>query len=196
MDRELQALLADIRQWGRDHDAGESEKSRKMLNLQPETAQLLSILVRSSRSTRVLEIGTSNGYSTLWLAWSVAGAGGSVTSVDNSPEKHALADGNLRRAGLREVVDLQQGDATEVARRLTGPFDFVFFDSVQVRPYLQLEVLLPKLSENAMVLADNALSHPEEMAPFMSLLERQPGFDHVVVPIGKGLCVAYRGSAA
>jgi predicted O-methyltransferase YrrM len=126
----------------------------------------------------------------------VADAGGRIISVDHSAEKHAMADQNLQRAGLRDVVDLRTGDATAIARELNGPFDFVMFDSVQVRPYLQLEVLLPKLSDDAMVLADNVLSHPAEMEPFISLLEAEPTFDHVVVPVGKGLCLAYKGSGA
>lgn len=196
MDSQLKALLEEIHQWGREHDADQTEKSNKMLNLQPDTARLVSILARSSRRTRLLEIGTSNGYSTIWLAWSVAGAGGSIISVDHSPEKHAMADRNLRRAGLREVVELRTGDATAIAGELTGPFDFVMFDSVQVRPYRQLEVLLPKLADDAIVLADNVLSHPTEMAPFISMLEAEPSFDHVVVPVGKGLCLAYKGITA
>jgi len=196
MESQLKSLLDEMQQWGRNHDADQSEKSKKMLNLQPDTARLVSILVRSSSRTRLLEIGTSNGYSTIWLAWSVANTGGKIVSVDNCADKHAMADENLRRAGLRDVVELQLGDATAVAGELNGPFDFVLFDSVQVQPWLQLEVLLPKLTENAMVLADNVLSHPDEMAPFLSILEAQPTFDHVVVPVGKGLCLAYKGQSA
>ena len=66
------------------------------------------------RRSRLLEIGTSNGYSTIWLAWAVAPYGGRVLSIDFNPEKQALADANLRRANLRHVVDLRPGDATRV----------------------------------------------------------------------------------
>ena len=104
-----------------------------------------------------------------------------------------MADENLRRAGLRERVELRLGDATAVAADLEGAFDFVLFDSVQVQPHKQLEVLLDKLADSAMVLADNVLSHPEEMSPFISIIQAQPDIDHVVVPVGKGLCLAYRG---
>ncbi len=68
MDPFLQQLLAEIQEFGRIHDEGEQDPDRKMRNLKPETAHLVSLLVRSSRRMRLLEIGTSNGYSTLWQA--------------------------------------------------------------------------------------------------------------------------------
>ena len=193
MEPGLLSLLDEIHRWGQDHDAEECDKSRKMLNLRPDTAHLVSILVRSTRRKQLLEIGTSNGYSTIWLAWSLSGSGGRLVSVDHSAEKHAMAHENLRRAGLRDIVDLRLGDATIIASELQNQFDFVLFDSVQVQPHRQLEVLLDKLTDNAIVLADNVLSHPEEMSPFLSIIEALPDFDHVVVPVGKGLCMAYKG---
>lgn len=98
----------------------------------------------------------------------------------------------MRRAQLHDWVELRHGDATEVARILPGPFDLVFFDSVQMQPWLQLEFLLPKLAADAMILADNVLSHPEKMAAFLEVIDSQPAFDHIVAPVGKGLCIAYR----
>ena len=71
MDEALLRLLREIEECGRANDARESDRARKMLNLEPGTAQLVSILLRSSGARRVLEIGTSNGYSTIWLAWSL-----------------------------------------------------------------------------------------------------------------------------
>lgn len=192
MEAHLQTLLNEVHDWGRAHDERVGVHVKKMLNLKPETAQLLSVLVRASRRQRLLELGTSNGYSTMWLAWSVAAFGGRVVSVDHNAEKLTLADANLRRAGLRENVELRHGDAADVVRTLAGPFDFVLFDSVQMRPYEPLKLLLPKLADDVLVLADNVLSHPQEMAPYLSLIASQPGFEHTVVPTGKGLSVAHR----
>jgi len=106
MDATLAELLDEIARSGRDHDQHEASHDRRMLNLEPDTARLVSLLVRSSARQRVLEIGTSNGYSTLWLAWSVRPQGGKVISIDRDAGKQELADANLRRAGLREVVEL------------------------------------------------------------------------------------------
>jgi predicted O-methyltransferase YrrM len=163
-----------------------------MLNLEPATAQFLHILIRSSRRTRLLEIGTSNGYSTIWLAWSARATGGHITSIDRNADKQAQADTNLRRAGLRESVDLLCGDATEIVASLPGPFDCVFFDADRLTAPTQLALLVPKLASDALLLADNVLSHPDEIAGYLAALEGLPQFDRVIVPIGKGLSVAYR----
>ena len=190
-DTERYAFLAELYEIGRQHDAHEQERSKKMLNLEPDTARFLYILLRSSRRTRILEIGTSNGYSTIWLAWAASAAGGHVVSIDRDAHKQVLAEANLLRAELREVVDLVCGDATQVVADLPGPFDCVFFDADRYSAPAQLNLLLPKLAPGALLLADNALSHPGEIAAYLQALEALPDVDRVVLPIGKGLSLAY-----
>jgi predicted O-methyltransferase YrrM len=194
MNPRLLELLAEIEQQGVENDTRETDRGRRMLNLEPDTARLLSLLARSSRATRVLEVGTSSGYSTIWLASAVAEAGGRVVSIDRNPEKLAKARENLRRAGLIDSVDLRLGEASAVVRALDGPFDLVFFDGDRTSAPEQLRLLLPKLAPAALVLADNVLSHPGEIAPYLAAITQLEGFDHLVVPIGKGLSLAYRGS--
>ena len=196
MEASLRQLLTDLEEAARDHDTQESDHNRKMLSLEPPTAQLLSIVVRASRRVRMLEIGTSHGYSTIWLAWAVHSWGGHVTSIDRSAEKLAFADDHLRRAGLREAVDLIHGDATQQVGGLPGPFDCVFFDADRLSAPAQLELLLPKLTDEVFLFADNALSHPREIAGYLAAVEALPGFDHLIVPIGKGLSIAYRTASA
>jgi predicted O-methyltransferase YrrM len=196
MEAELRRLLDELYEEGQRHDASEQDRSKKLLNLEPLSAQLLSILVRSSHSTSLLEIGTSNGYSTIWLAWATRALGGHISSIDREAHKQVLADANLRRAGLREVVDLVCGDATQVVANLLGPFDFVFFDADRLSAPAQLALLMPKLTPEALVLADNALSHPDEIAGYLAAVEALPQFEHLVVPIGKGLSLAYRWSGS
>src|SRR5574340_185138 len=96
MSPELRSLLIELQAWGRRHDAREQEHSKRMLNLAPDTAEVVSTLVRISHRTRLLEVGTSNGYSTIWLAWSAQATGGHVTSIDRNQEKLTAADANLR----------------------------------------------------------------------------------------------------
>jgi predicted O-methyltransferase YrrM len=191
MEPHLRDLLTELEAFGRSNDAREPERGNQMLNLDPVTAHLLGILVRAGRRTRLLEIGTSNGYSTLWLAWATRPFGGRVISIDRDPAKQALADANLHRAGLRGVVELRQGDATEVVAALAGPFDFVFFDADRRSAPAQLVALLPRLAPGALVLADNALSHPDEIAGYLAAVAARPEFDQMVVPVGKGLSIAY-----
>lgn len=192
MDTNLRTLLNELENLGKSNDATVQDRRKKMLNLDPETAQLLSMFVRGSRRKRILEIGTSDGYSTIWLAWSVQAVGGHVTSIDREADKHALADANLRRAGLRDTVDLIGGDATEIVASLSGPFDSVFFDADRYSAPAQLALLLPKLTADVFLFADNVLSHPAEIAGYITALEALSDFDRLVVPVGKGLSVAYR----
>jgi predicted O-methyltransferase YrrM len=114
--------------------------------------------------------------------------------MEMDPGRQGMADKSLRSAGLRDLVDLKLGDATEVVEDLPGPFDLVFFDADRVSAPAQLKLLVPKLAPEVMILADNVLSHPEEVAGYLEALERLPGFDRLVVPVGKGLSIAYRGT--
>lgn len=194
MEAELRHLLGELEVWGRENDEREADRRKKMLNLEPDTALFISILIRSSQSKSLLEIGTSNGYSTIWLAWAARFTDGRVISLERDPDKQAQADANLRRAGLRDSVDLRLGDATELVRQLSGPFDFVFFDADRISAPAQLKILRPRLLPGALVLADNALSHPDEIAPYLAAVEALPDCDHLIVPVGKGLSLAYTGS--
>ena len=139
MGDDLRSLLAELREHGREHDTRQERHDDRLRNLELETAALLAVLVRSGRRRSLLEIGTSNGYSTVWLAWAAEATGGRVTSVEMDPGRQRMADENLRRAGLRDLVDLKLGDATEVVEDLPGPFDLVFFDADRVSAPAQLK---------------------------------------------------------
>jgi predicted O-methyltransferase YrrM len=82
MDAALAALLDELYAAGREHDAQQADRLARLRNLEPETGELLALLVRATGAQRVLELGTSNGYSTLWLAAAVRDTGGTVTSVE------------------------------------------------------------------------------------------------------------------
>jgi predicted O-methyltransferase YrrM len=193
MDQQLTDLLKEIEIQGQENDARVSERPRMMLNLEPASAQLISILVRSSGVTRAVEIGTSNAYSTIWIAWSLEPAGGRIVSIDRNPDKHVLARENLRRADLLDRVELRTGDAAEIVRQLDGPFDLAFLDADRRKFPELLQILLPRLADKALVIADNVLSHPEEIADYLKLISSRADFQHTIVPVGKGLSIAYRG---
>jgi len=194
MHRQLIDLLASIERQGRENDDRETDRLRKMLNLEPETAQLLRILARTAKASRVLEIGTSNGYSTICLASAVAETGGKIVSIERNQDKQSMARANLVRAGLLDSVDLRLGEATAIVAELAGPFDFVFFDGDRTSAPEQLRRLVPKLASAVLILADNALSHPAEIAGYLSEVAGLEGFEHMVVPVGKGLSLACRSA--
>jgi predicted O-methyltransferase YrrM len=191
MDANIRKLLERLEAEGLKHDSTETQHSRKLLNLEPPTAEVVAILLRIAQVRNVLEIGTSNGYSTIWLAATVGPQGGRVTSVDRDPQKHAMAGENLAAADLLQYVDLHLGDATEVVTRLAGPFDCILFDADRVSAPQQLDLLLPKLSRPALLLADNAISHPDQIGGYLVRVEEIDHISHTIIQVGKGLSVAY-----
>ncbi len=191
MDANVRKLLQRLEAEGLKHDSAETEHSRKLLNLEPATAGVVAMLLQIAGTRKVLEIGTSNGYSTIWLAATIGPLGGRVTSIDKDPRKHALARENLAAVDLLRYVDLRLGDATEIAARLTGPFDCLFFDADRISAPKQLELLLPKLALPGLLLADNAISHPDQIAGYLARIEEIQRISHTIIPVGKGLSVAY-----
>jgi predicted O-methyltransferase YrrM len=128
-------FLNELERAGAAHDAVEKEHRGKRPNLESETAKLLQLLILSGRRRRVLEIGTSNGYSALWLAAALCRIPNArrLITVERESEKANQARQNLAHAGLQEWVDIRVGDATEVVGALEGPFDAVFFDADRVK---------------------------------------------------------------
>jgi predicted O-methyltransferase YrrM len=195
LDPKLDKLLSEMENFGRGNDQRESDRKRKMLNLEPETAALLHILVRATGRQSILEIGTSNGYSTIWLAHALLSrSAGRLVSIERNPAKLDMARQNLERAGLLNSVTLLEGEASSTVETLEGPFDCVFFDADRISAPKQLEILMPKLQPDVLLLADNVISHPEEIAAYLSAVAALANFSSVTVPVGKGLNIAYRQS--
>ena len=188
---ELAAFLTELEAFGLANDQAQSDRSKKMLNLERETAQLVRVLIRATRARNILEIGTSNGFGTIWLADAV-GPNGRVTTMDRSKEKVEQARKNIFRAGLLDRVDLRVGEATEIVAQLDGAFDLVLFDADRITAPEQLRILLPRLTPSALVLADNALSHPDEIAAYLAEIGSIPEFEHTIISVGKGLSIAFR----
>jgi predicted O-methyltransferase YrrM len=106
MDDALEALKAELERFGETNDGAATERSQRMLNITRDTGEFLAVLVRATLARRVLEIGTSNGYSTLWLAEAAKAIGGAVTTVERSDYKARLAQANFARSGLASSITL------------------------------------------------------------------------------------------
>lgn len=190
----LAAFLQQLEQEGVNHDAAQSEHCNKRLNLEAPTARLVQLLLLSGSRRRVLEIGTSNGFSALWIADALRRIPGAepLITIERDPNRAHAARHNLASAGLDAWVSLRTGEATEIVAGLQGPFDAVFFDADRVSAPAQLALLVPKLKTDVLLLADNALSHPAEIAGYVEAVTQLPGFVSMTVPVGKGLHVAHR----
>ena len=188
----LLAVLDELAEFGRQNDAREAERSRRMLNVAPETGRLLAILVRATDAHRILEVGTSNGYSTIWLAWAAHETGGHVTTVERAAAKAAMASTNLRRAGVSHVVTLLEGVALDVLAGQTGPYDLVFLDADRPNYLAYLDLLLPRLRPGGLLVADNIISHAHELGGFLRRVENDSTLETLTLPVGSGVQLTYK----
>lgn len=189
----LDALKSELERFGQANDQATSDRSRRMLNITRETGEFLSVLVRATAARRVLEIGTSNGYSTLWLAEAARATGGSVTTVESSDYKVGLASATFARSGLDTVITLVHDDAGRVLERSEpGAVDFIFLDSERSEYPAWWPQLRRVLRPGGLVVVDNAVSHVEQMARFTALVNGDSKFTTCLVPVGNGEFLAVK----
>ena len=192
MNADRRAIAADVLAAARAHDATQADRLARFRNVEAETAELLGVVVRAARARRVLELGTSNGYSTIWLADAVEATGGAVTSVEIDPARTAMARANLERAGL--AAELVTGDAGETLRvSADGAWDLVFLDAERPAYAGYWPDLLRVLRPGGGLLAiDNVVSHAAEVADVTALIEAEPAVTSALVPVGAGIRLVVR----
>ena len=144
-----------------------------------------------SRATRILEVGTSNAYSTIWLADAARATGGRVVTLERDPNKARLARENLARAGVAAWVEVREGAAAETLAALPGPFDLVFLDADRASYRTYLELAVPRLAPGGLLVADNVVSHQAELET-SARVKGHPELLSVTVPVGKGEEVALK----
>lgn len=195
MNESLDALKSELERFGEATDATTDERPRRMLNITRDTGEFLAVLVRATAARRVLEIGTSNGYSTLWLADATSAIGGSVVTVEFSEYKVRLAVANFVRSGLLSSIKLVHDDASRFVQQCeTSAYDLIFLDSERPEypgwwPHLR-RILRP----DGLLVVDNATSHADELAGFVALVTADPEFVTCQVPVGKGEFLAVKTS--
>jgi predicted O-methyltransferase YrrM len=192
VDDALLGLLEKLASLGEQNDARETARPRRMLNITRDTGRLLWILVRAIGATRVLEVGTSNAFSTIWLADAARATGGRVTTLELNPDKIALARANLASAGLEGAVDIIEGQAADTLTALPGPFDLVFLDADRPSYLTYLEAVVPKLRRGGVLIADNVTSHANELQDYLRRVKSHPQLFSVTVPIGNGEEIALK----
>jgi len=158
---------------------------RRLRQIPPETGRFLAMLAAGAPDGAIVEIGTSAGYSAMWLTLSVAATGRRVLTFEVLPDKVALARETFRLAEVEGLIDLIEGDA----RSHLGTIDeiaFCFLDAEKDVYEDCYETVVPRLVPGGLLVADNAISHRDELQPVIDRAMDDPRVDAVLVPIGKG----------
>lgn len=184
---DLEQLKRELERFGKQHDEAQPSRGGKMLNITRDTGELLALLVQTRGVQAVLEIGTSNGYSTLWLAEAVKRLDGRVTTIELDESKRAMAALNFEHAGLEPWIDQLAGEAGSLLPSLpTAGYQLIFLDSDRQHYQGWWPEILRLLAPRGLLVVDNAISHESEMRDWMAQVRRDPDFLTSLVPVGKG----------
>ena len=164
-----------------------------------EVGWFLHSLILAKRPARVLELGTSYGYSTLFLADAVTQVGGTLITMELADYKQAAARSMMERAGLSAAVDFRLGDAVALINADPGPFDLVLLDIWKDLYIPCLRALYPKLSDEGIVAADNMIEPAivrEDVRKYRAAVGALPGMQTTLLPIGSGIELSVKWSPA
>jgi caffeoyl-CoA O-methyltransferase len=166
--------------------------SERLRAIGPQTGEFLRTLVVATNSRTIVEVGTSSGYSALWLALGAMLTGGMVTTFEIDPAKVALARDTFARAGMTGYVDLRQADGGAGLVEFRGRADLVFIDSEKVDYLRFLDAAAEALRPGGLFVADNLISHAASLEDFRAAALADPRLSGLVVPVGQGELVAVR----
>jgi len=197
MEQALARYIDDLYEHGRAHDAEEPDRVDRLRNVEPDTAQLLAVLVRATDARRLLELGTSNGYSTLWLADAAKSIDGRVVSVETDPTRTAQARAHLSHVGLDPFVELRTEDAVRTLKGSAhASWDMIFLDAERPAYVGYWPDLVRVLKAGGLLVVDNVLSHSDELRDFRRLVDEDPRVSQALVPTGAGALLIVKQAGA
>lgn len=163
---------------------------QEMLAITADTGIFFSVLLKAIKARRILEVGTSAGFSTLWFADAMGKNHSTrIITIEMNPQKVERALKNFKEAGVDKIIEIKQGIALDLLRKLKGKFDFVFLDADKENIIRYFDIVLPMVRIGGIIAADNML-YPDHFRPAMRKYTRhvhtKPNIQSVTVPIGMG----------
>lgn len=183
-DKETAEVLAEL------------EKTQKdFWNIPRKTAVLINTFIKMMGVKSALEIGTSNGYSGIWIAKALKQTGGKLTTIEYYDKRQSVAIENFKKCGVNDIVRPLQGSACDIIESFTSDekFDFVFIDANKREYVKYFELIKPHLTEKALIVADNITSHAEKVQTFIDAVDADDVFQYEIVEVPGGILVAYKG---
>jgi predicted O-methyltransferase YrrM len=193
MDATTQKIIDDLMVAAEEHDAAQADRLDRWRVLEPDAGRLLWFLVQALPARTIVEIGTSRGVSTLWLADAARSIDGHVLTVDTDEAAQDAARDSLRAAGLVDRVTFRRGDGgAALADLAEGSVDLLFLDAERVEYPSWWPHPMRVLRSGGVLVADNATSHAAEIAPLRALIQAEPGLVTTTIGVGKGELMALR----
>lgn len=166
------------------------------LNTTPGDARLLRILVESTGAKRGVEVGSATGYGAIHMGMGFETNQGELFTIDIDPQMVKACKEHINNVGLNENVTCMEGDALEVIPELEGPIDFVFIDAQKSDYYNYFKAIEPKLSEQAMIVADNVIRFKSAMQDFLDAMQENLRYDMQIIRAsdekGDGMAIIYK----
>lgn len=182
MDKKLKSFLQQL------------ESTRHLYwNISPKTGQFLNLLIKERKYKNVLEIGTSNGYSGLWLAEALKQNHGHLWTIESHKERFTLAKKNFEKSGLSNFITQIPGHAPEVIPKMPRHLDLIFLDATKYEYSIYFKTLQNRLKKGGQIIADNAISHKEDLKEYYKFLKNLPSnWENFILKLGSGLSVSYK----
>ena len=163
-------------------------------NIPRQTGVMLNMFIKMMEAKEALEIGTSNGYSGLWLSKALKETGGHLTTIEFYEKRQSIAIENFKTCGVFDIITPIQGSACDIIRSfpVEKKFDFVFIDASK-REYVEyFNLIKPHLTKKCLIAADNITSHAEKVQTFVDAVDADDEFQYEILELPGGLLVAYR----
>ena len=176
----------------------ELEKTQKNFwNIARETANFINIFIKTANSKNALEIGTSNGYSAIWIALALKETKGHLTTIEFWDKRQSIARENFKICKVDSLITPIIGSAFDVMEELNQKgekFDFVFMDANKSEYIRYYELVDKMLVDGGIIAADNVLSHEEKVKPFVDAISANPNYQVEILNLPAGLLIARKGA--
>lgn len=171
----------------------ELEKTqRDFWNISRPTALFLYNIIKNEKLTRGLEVGTSNGYSGIWLSTALKANGGHLDTIEFYEKRYSIARANFEKCGTSDIVTIRPGEACDVLRELSEDFkiDFAFVDANKRESVEYFKLIHPHLKVGGIYTCDNVLSHKEKVQTYIDAINSHPDYIHTILDLPAGLSFA------
>lgn len=179
---------------------GLEETQHDFWNIARSSANFLNMLIKISGAKNVVEVGTSNGYSGIWIGRALkkefGGTGGHLTTIEYYEKRIVLAQENFKKCEVDDVITIKQGSACEVLEELCSDksfeIDFAFVDANKGEYVKYFDIINTRLKKGGIIAADNVTSHPEKVATFVDKIKADPNYQVEILDLPAGMLLGYK----